>query len=130
MQLETDRAPSPGHYVLVVEDNQDVRETLVELLESYGYEAIGAEHGREAFDKLDRLGTRPCMIVLDLMMPVMDGRAFRQEQLKKPDVSSVPVVVISAYDETPERLREMQALAYLRKPINLTELMRVVGQHC
>jgi len=130
MQLESDRAPTPGHYVLVVEDNEDVRETLVELLESYGYEAIGAEHGRAAFEKLARLGTRPCMIVLDLMMPVMDGRAFRLEQLKQPDVSSVPVVVISAFDESPERIRDMQALAYLRKPINLTELIRVVGQHC
>jgi CheY-like chemotaxis protein len=130
MQPQSERVPTPGHYVLVVEDNQDVRETLIELLESYGYAAIGAEHGREALEKLDQLGTRPCLIVLDLMMPVMDGRAFRLEQLKKPEVSSVPVVVISAYDESPERLRDMQALAYLRKPINLTELMRVVGQHC
>ncbi len=130
MQVESDREPTPEHYVLVVEDNEDVRETLVELLESYGYEAIGAEHGREALEKLARLRTRPCMIVLDLMMPVMDGRSFRLEQLKQPDVSAVPVVVISAYDESPERMRDMQALAYLRKPINLTELMRVVGEHC
>ena len=130
MQLQSDRAPTAGHYVLVVEDNEDVRETLVELLESYGYDAIGAEHGREALDKLALLGTRPCMIVLDLMMPVMDGRTFRLEQLKQPDVSGVPVVVISAYDESPERMRDMQALAYLRKPINLNELMRVVGEHC
>jgi CheY-like chemotaxis protein len=129
MQPSSERVPTPGHYVLVVEDNQDVRETLVELLESYGHAAIGAEHGREALEKLDRLG-RPCLIVLDLMMPVMDGRTFRLEQLKKPEISSVPVVVISAYDESPERLRDMQALAYLRKPINLTELMRVVSQHC
>jgi CheY-like chemotaxis protein len=130
MPLESRHAPPSGHYVLVVEDNQDVRETLVELLESYGYDAIGAEHGREALDTLARLGSRPCMIVLDLMMPVMDGRTFRLEQLKQPEVSSVPVVIVSAYDETPERLREMQAAAYLRKPINLGELMRLVGRLC
>lgn len=118
------------HYVLVVEDNHDVRETLCELLTSYGYDAIGAEHGREALDKIDSIPGRPCVIVLDLMMPVMDGKTFRIEQLKKPEVSGVPVVIISAFDEPLEEIRGMNATAFLRKPLNLKELMRIVRDKC
>jgi len=120
----------PPHYVLIVEDNQDVRETLVELLQSHGYDAVGAEHGRDALEKLDTLQAEPCVIVLDLMMPVMDGRAFRQAQLQKPSVSGVPVIVISAYDAPAQTLKELNPAAYLRKPINLRELVRVVRTHC
>jgi CheY-like chemotaxis protein len=118
-----------SHCVLVVEDNQDMRDTLVELLQGYGYEAVGAEHGQDALDKLKGLDARPCIIVLDLMMPVMDGRSFRQAQLQTPEVADIPVVVISAYDVIPY-VQELKATAYLRKPLNLKELMRVVEQHC
>ena len=118
-----------SHCVLVVEDNQDMRDTLVELLQSYGYEAFGAEHGQDALDKLKSLDAQPCIIVLDLMMPVMDGRSFRQVQLQTPGVADIPVVVISAYDVIPY-VQELKAAAYLRKPLNLMELMRVVEQNC
>ncbi len=118
-----------SHCVLVVEDNQDMRDTLVEFMQSYGYEAFGAEHGQDALDKLNSLDPRPCIIVLDLMMPVMDGRSFRQEQLKNAALSHIPVVVISAYDAIPY-LNELNAAAYLRKPLNMKELMRVVEKHC
>jgi CheY-like chemotaxis protein len=118
------------HCVLIVEDNADVRETLVEFLQSYGYDAVGAEHGREALDKLDQLQAQPCVILLDLMMPVMDGPTFRQEQLNKPNVSGIPVVVISAYDAPAQTVKDLNAAAYLRKPLNLNELMRVVQHHC
>lgn len=117
------------HSVLVVEDNQDMRDTLVEFLQTFGYPAIGAEHGQDALDKLKGMDSNPCIILLDLMMPVMDGRSFRQEQLKQPEVAGIPVVVISAYDVVPH-IQELQAAAYLRKPLDLTELMRIVNQHC
>ena len=117
------------HSVLVVEDNQDMRDTLVEFLQTFGYPAVGAEHGQDALDKLKGMDSNPCIILLDLMMPVMDGRSFRQEQLKKPEMADIPVVVISAYDVVPH-IQELKAAAYLRKPLDLTELMRVVNQHC
>lgn len=118
-----------SHCVLVIEDNQDMRDTLIEFLQTFGYQAIGAEHGQDALDKLHSMDANPCVIVLDLMMPVMDGRSFRQEQLKQPEMAGIPVVVISAYDVIPY-IQELQAAAYLRKPVNLKELMRVVDQHC
>ena len=118
-----------SHSVLVVEDNQDMRDTLVEYLECFGYHAIGAEHGQDALDKLKGTDPNPCIILLDLMMLEMDGRSFREEQLKKPEVANIPVVVISAYDVVPH-IQELKAAAYLRKPLDLKELMRVVVQHC
>jgi len=117
------------HSVLVVEDNQDMRDTLVEFLQTFGYPAVGAEHGQDALDKLKGMDANPCIILLDLMMPVMDGRSFRQEQLKQPEVADIPGVVISAYDAVPH-IQDLKATAYLRKPLDLTELMRVVNQYC
>lgn len=84
----------------------------------------------DALQKLDASGADPCIIVLDLMMPVMDSHAFRLEQLKHADGAKVACVVISAYDEAPERLQEIKATAYLRKPLNLKEFLRVVKSHC
>ena len=127
--IEAESDSMAAHQVLVVEDNTDVRETLMELLESHGYQALGAEHGQEALDKIQNLPEPPCMIVLDLMMPVMDGRAFRQEQLKDPKMSQIPVVVVSAYDSIPYR-KELDASAYLRKPLDLRELLRLVDRYC
>lgn len=119
-----------SHCVLVVEDNRDVRETLVELLETHGYEAVGAEDGRDAFEKLRALPQGPCVIVLDLMMPVMDGRAFREQQRRQPELSDVPVVIITAYDDPQQRVADLDAAAYLRKPLNLKELLRVIQRYC
>lgn len=121
--------PMSCHSVLVVEDNQDMRDTLIEFLQTFGYPAVGAEHGQDALDKLKGMDSNPCIILLDLMMPVMDGRSFRQQQLKQPEVADIPVVVISAYDVVPH-IQELKAAAYLRKPLDLAELMRVVNQHC
>src|SRR5881392_3915466 len=83
--------------VLVVEDDEDIRDSLVEFLGDEGYEARGAGNGREALSLLAAIAPPPCLIILDLMMPVMDGRTFREEQLRRPDVADIPVIVISAY---------------------------------
>ena len=118
------------HTVLVVEDNQDLRESVVEVLESYGYAAVGARHGQEALEKLSTLAAPPCVIVLDLMMPVMDGQSFRQEQLKRPELAGIPVVIVSAYDKFPSDLQALGAAAYLKKPVRMHDLMRVVRHYC
>src|SRR5690349_1848715 len=84
-----------GHYVLVVEDSTDARQMLASLLEVEGFAVRTAANGREALDQL-RAGPPPCLILLDLMMPVMDGYQFRAEQRQDPGLSPIPVVVVSA----------------------------------
>ena len=101
--------------VLVVEDDDGIRESLVELLSDHGYEAVGAAHGRDALAKLGALDPRPSVIVLDLMMPIMDGRSFREEQLRHPTLRSIPVIVISAYKDVSYDVQDLQAAAYLEE---------------
>ena len=117
------------HRVLVVEDDPTIREVLVEVLAEHGYDAIGASNGREALDTLTASSDRPCVILLDLMMPVMDGRSFREQQLQSPDLSTIPVIVISAHlDHTVAN--DLNAAAYLRKPVKLAEVLRSVRTYC
>jgi CheY-like chemotaxis protein len=117
------------HRVLVVEDDPTIREVLVEVLGEHGYDAVGAANGREALDALAASPDRPCVILLDLMMPIMDGRSFREEQLQSPDLSTIPVIVISAHlDQTVTS--ELNAAAYLRKPVRLHDVLQSVKAYC
>jgi CheY-like chemotaxis protein len=118
-----------GH-VLVVEDDETIRESLVELLHEYGYAAESAADGREALDKLAAPHGTPCLILLDLMMPGMDGREFRERQLGDPALSEIPVVVISAYRDLGSLADELRPVAMLEKPLRLADLLGVVKQHC
>ena len=74
-----------------------IRDSIVEFLDDNGYQAVGASDGRDALDKLTASDPPPCLILLDLMMPIMDGRSFREQQLQTPQLASIPVVVFSAY---------------------------------
>ena len=117
-----------SHLVLVVDDDRDIRDSVVELLEDHGYQAIGAGNGREALDVL-RTSPPPCLILLDLMMPVMDGRGFREEQLKNPAWTGIPVIVISAYNDVDAQARAL-AVDHLRKPLGMRPLIEAVRRHC
>jgi CheY-like chemotaxis protein len=120
-----------SHEVLVVEDDEVLRETVVEYLDDNGYPVIAASNGREALEKLDTTDRVPCLIVLDLMMPVMDGVAFRREQRRSPKLSNIPVVVVSAYQDMDARAAELEPLAAaLKKPFKLADLLAVVEEHC
>jgi DNA-binding response OmpR family regulator len=118
------------HRVMVVEDDDDIRESLVDILADEGYVAIGACHGRDALDKLVSSPERPCLIVLDLMMPVMDGAGFREVQLQDPGLSQIPVIVISACRDLDEGTRGMQPAAMLKKPLKVKDLLDVVHAQC
>lgn len=87
-----------SHTVLVVEDDVDIRQALLEILEDHGFTAVGASDGAEALDILARAPELPCVILLDLMMPVMDGQEFfyRLGQLGK---SNIPVIILSNSQE-------------------------------
>ena len=116
--------------VMVVEDDVDIRESLIDTLEDDGIVAIAASNGREALEKLRQLVVRPCLILLDLMMPVMDGHAFREAQLTIPELEKIPVVVISAYRDVEEQARALNADGFMRKPLRVDEIRRVTEQFC
>jgi CheY-like chemotaxis protein len=114
--------------VLVVEDDGLIRESLVEALEEHGYQVTGVGNGREALDAL-ATSPRPDVILLDLMMPVMDGRSFRDEQLRDPALAAIPVVVLSAASDVLRAGAEMRAAGVLRKPVTLRALLDELARH-
>jgi CheY-like chemotaxis protein len=115
--------------VLVVEDHPDSRESLALLLEQTGYAPATASDGQEALEYL-RAGPRPCLILLDLMMPRMDGLAFLAEQSKDPHLSQIPVAILSAYFEMLEAGAQGNVVATVRKPVEWSQLLGVIRQVC
>ena len=113
--------------ILVVEDNDDVREMMSVTLELEGHDVVTAANGRQALDKLHH-GAEPCMILLDLMMPVMNGWQFQEEVAKDPKLADIPVVVVSAMPG--ERCRRLPAAAFIPKPIDVDKLLDVVCEFC
>jgi CheY-like chemotaxis protein len=116
--------------VLVVDDDPDIRETLVEVLQESGFEAVGAADGLEALHQLRDPEDRWCVVLLDLMMPNMDGRAFRAEQLSDPELSPIPVVVVSATADLESASDELQVAAHVTKPVPLADLVALVSRFC
>jgi two-component system, chemotaxis family, chemotaxis protein CheY len=114
--------------VLVVEDDQDGRELLGELLSLHGFRAVLAVDGVAALEALKT--ERPCMILLDLMMPRMNGWQFREAQLADPLLQSIPVIVVSADGNIARKASEVRAAAYVRKPVDASELIRAVHKYC
>jgi CheY-like chemotaxis protein len=115
--------------VLVVEDDEEIRDVLLELLEDHGYTSVGAANGREALDKLFAMATLPRLILLDLMMPVMDGKAFREVQLRTPAIQSIPVLVISAFRNLEASLLELRPNGHLKKPLEVPLLLELVERY-
>ena len=111
----------PNRSVLVVDDDTDVRESLVDVIQETGREAFGAASGIEALGLLETL-PRPCLILLDVMMPGMSGLEFLDLIQRRPDAQDFPILVISATSAM-ERARYYSAvLGALRKPIGLPDL--------
>jgi CheY-like chemotaxis protein len=109
--------------VMVVEDDALSREMVSTLLACEGYDAVGAANGAEALRTLWRDGVQPAVILLDLAMPVMDGRQFRAAQLADPALAEIPVVLISATDAG-----EVPADARVPKPIDVDALLAAVSR--
>jgi CheY-like chemotaxis protein len=110
--------------ILVVEDHADLREMLTVLLESEGFAVRTAVNGVEALKRLEE--TRPSLILLDLMMPVMSGDEFRQRQLADPRYRDVPVICMTAAHDGRERALRIHADDYFQKPLDFEQLMSVV----
>jgi CheY-like chemotaxis protein len=116
----------PAHEILIVDDDADIRDSLGSLLEGEGYAVACAANGREALDRL-RAGLLPCLILLDLMMPVMDGLAFIAQQTADPTLAGIPVVVITAAGQTKTASLPRPVLS---KPIQIETLLNTVARHC
>lgn len=115
--------------VLVVEDDPELLEALSGALESEGYGVGRARHGLDALGQL-RAGKRPCLILLDLMMPIMNGWQFRHEQRQDSELSKIPVVVVSAKTDSAQHAAWLEADAYIEKPISLQTLLETVHRYC
>jgi CheY-like chemotaxis protein len=115
-----------GH-ILVVDDDADVRNTVADALEDEGFDVVTAANGGEALRQLDA-GARPDVILLDMMMPEMDGWAFRAEQQKRGELASIPVIVFTAYGIPRETVEQLGAQGYLRKPLRLDDLLRAMNR--
>ena len=115
--------------VLLVEDDDDIRDTLSSILHARGFRVIAARHGREAIDRVRARGARPACVVLDLMMPVMDGEAFLAEQSNEPLLANVPVVIVTAQLQHPQAVPD-QVRAIFMKPIRLAEVLEAVHHAC
>lgn len=116
--------------ILVVEDDADIREATVDLLVDHGFDAVGAANGREALDRLRSDVDLPCLILLDLMMPVMDGRTFREEQQRNPALAPIPVIVLSARTDSVKQAAELGAAGCLDKPVSFEALLRLTRRLC
>jgi CheY-like chemotaxis protein len=116
--------------VLIVEDDPDIRDTIAQILQEEGYDVAAASNGKEALDKLES-GPVPKLILLDLMMPVMDGWLFRAEQQKRDrSIADIPVVVLSADGNVRQQAVNLKANGHLRKPVGIDALLETVERYC
>jgi CheY-like chemotaxis protein len=116
--------------VLVVDDQEAIREALADLLSDEGYGVLTAANGAEALDKLrQRPRPQPCLIFLDLMMPIMNGQEFYVEKQLDPELASIPVVVMSAAREVRQKtlFHESECLS---KPVRVETILGAVARHC
>ncbi len=116
----------PHPYVLVVDDDPAIRGLVAEALREEGYSVDLAAHGREALEAMR--ARRPATVILDLMMPVMDGFSFIEQCHKERLCVDVPIVVISAVQDAMRRIHEVPVHACVAKPFDLDDLVRLVGR--
>src|SRR5438128_10641515 len=114
--------------VLIVEDDADLREMMAQLLSLEGFQAAAVANGSEALQYLHNGHVKPDVILLDLMMPVMDGWEFRRKQQADPSLADVPVIVLSALGQS--RAADVQAEGFLKKPLDFDRLLQLVPQYC
>jgi two-component system chemotaxis response regulator CheY len=114
--------------VLVVDDDTDIRESISHLLEFEGYKIAMASNGVEGFAQLKE--KRPSLILLDLMMPVMDGWQFKTQLDSNPEFNGIPIVVVSADGNIREKSESIGVSEFLTKPIEIEHLLKIVEKYC
>lgn len=112
--------------ILVVEDDDAIRESLRQILEFEGYLVKVATNGKEAIELL-KDSERPCLILLDLMMPIMNGWEFLQIHDENVGLATIPVVVVSAAGD---RSKSVSGVEFIKKPVELDLLLKIVDRFC
>lgn len=112
--------------ILVVEDDHDTRVSLRFLLEEEGYTVLTATDGSSALELLKTTHPKPAVILLDLMLPVMNGWSFAERVRARPELKSIPIVIMSAFQDPPP---PKGVAGFCRKPLDLDSLLRIVGQY-
>lgn len=113
--------------ILVIDDDPAIRQTIQDVLEIYGYRVRTASDGQEGIEELGKMEEAPCLILLDLMMPGMNGWGFLDYQRSSPAFAGVPVIICSAYEESAKSVR---AANILTKPVQLESLVGAVRAFC
>jgi CheY-like chemotaxis protein len=127
VDMNTPVEPSTGPLVLLIDDEGSVRESIAEALRSEGYDVVALPHGRAALDYLESAPVLPSVILLDLVMPVMDGWEFLRQQSRAPRFADVPVVLVSAQADRAGAQQLQRLAGYIQKPVRLASLCEVVG---
>jgi CheY-like chemotaxis protein len=116
--------------ILIVDDDAGIRELITLFLARNGYQAVSAANGVEALEILQPIQPLPDLILLDFMMPVMDGAAFRQAQQTDARLVHIPVIVMSAAENIYAQAPALTADAFLPKPLDFAALLKLVEHYC
>jgi CheY-like chemotaxis protein len=116
--------------IFIVEDSVDIRELITLFYESEGYEVGTAANGQQALDTLHSLEELPSFLLLDLMMPTMDGYEFRKLQEKDSILAGIPIVVMTADSNASTRAISLGAHGYIKKPVDLSSLIDIASKFC
>jgi DNA-binding response OmpR family regulator len=123
-------ASHPRKTVLVVDDDGDARHLLTSVLESAEYDVLQAGDGAEALRVLAARGARCNIILLDLMMPVMNGWDFRRKQRESAELAGIPVLLMSAGAHIAVVSGDLDAAGFMAKPVEVADLLAQVKKHC
>ena len=115
-----------GKTVLIIEDDQAIGESLELLFSSRGFDVLHAENGDDALTILRHRAALPSLLLLDIVMPVMDGWAFRSHQTQDPRLAPIPVIVMTASGNAAQKAASMAAQGWIEKPIDVARLMNQV----
>jgi CheY-like chemotaxis protein len=113
--------------VMILEDDLESRTYLTQLLEVEGFKIVAFSDGAEALDYLMQ-SEAPCLIILDIRMPVMDGARFRSAMLSEPRLAKIPVVIVTAFE--PPSAAKLAAVRVFRKPVDVDALLRTIRANC
>ena len=123
-----DKKMNLGRYILLIEDDADISEAVKSIIEEENYQVKCAFNGKEALEYLKSSDDMPSLILLDIMMPIMNGYEFREAQLDSPKIASIPTVVLSAAGKN-EDLTHFHFTESLKKPLDLDTLVDVVKRN-
>ena len=115
-------------YILLVEDDLDISEAIQSILEEEKYNVKCTFNGKEALDFLATAKNTPCLILLDIMMPQMNGYEFREAQLQDPLIANIPTIILSAAGKY-ENIEKLNFKECLKKPLDLETLIDVVKRN-